>query len=341
MEIENRRLNDIQVQMKRLALIGIAACLCLGACERRELTYYMESEITVTADWSMAGLEEEREYGATLIAYPKDGGAPKVVLMGNRTGITFRLPRGKYDMILFNRSFDDFSSLAFRGKENLETLEAYAKKVETRPETQIIISAPERLATAVIRNFEVTDEMLGNYTPASTRTSICPEGACHIQFIPVPITQKTQVELRIKGLDNLKKATCTMTGIPLSVFLYNGSAGKELGAQDFTTGNPIFDEGSQTNGKLTGELNLFGLSKEEDPQVILKALLVDGKTTVEQQIGDVEVRQNEDGNGSITVYVEAEAPESLPDVKPEEDVNSGFDADVDEWGNETVTEIPI
>lgn len=327
--------------MKLPVLIGIAAGLCLASCERRELTYYNESEITVTADWSRTGLEEEKKYGATLIIYPQDGGAPKTVLMGERSHATVRLPRGKYDAIIFNRSFDDFSSLAFRGKENLETLEAYAKKVETRSGTRVIISAPERLATAVIRNFEVTDEMLGNYAPATTRTFICPEGACHMQFIPVPITQKTQVELRIKGLDNLKKAACTMTGIPLSVFLYNGSIGKELGSQDFTTGNPVFDEGSQTNGKLTGELNLFGLSMEEAPQVTLKALLVDGKTTVEQQIGDVEVRQNEDGNGSITIYVDAEAPEPLPDIKPEEGVNSGFDADVDEWGNETVTEIPI
>lgn len=49
-------------------------CISLfTACDRRELTYYMESEITVEADWSKADLDEEQEYGATLVIYPQDG----------------------------------------------------------------------------------------------------------------------------------------------------------------------------------------------------------------------------------------------------------------------------
>ena len=35
--------------------------LVFCSCERRDITYYMESEISVTADWSRAGLEEEEK----------------------------------------------------------------------------------------------------------------------------------------------------------------------------------------------------------------------------------------------------------------------------------------
>ena len=34
----------------------LALLLLFASCERRELTYYMEAEITVTADWSRAGV---------------------------------------------------------------------------------------------------------------------------------------------------------------------------------------------------------------------------------------------------------------------------------------------
>lgn len=319
----------------------ILLVLCTTSCERRELTYYNESEITLTADWSKADLEEESGYGATAIFYPQQGGKPRTVLMGERGHATIRLPKGKYDAIIFNRSFDDFNNLQFRGEESLKTLEAYAKQVDTWTGTRIIISELERLATAVVYNFEVTDEMLGNYAPATTRTSTCPDEACRILFTPTPATLKTQVELCIKGLDNLKKATCTISEIPLSVFLYDGSVGTELGSQKFTTDSPVFNEGSQTEGKLTGTLNLFGFNKETPPLLTLQAQLIDDKTTVEQQIGNIDIRKDESGNGIITLYMEADSTEPLPNVKPEGGSGSGFDANVEDWDDETVTEIPI
>lgn len=115
--------------------------LWLASCERRELTFYTEAEITVTADWSRADQQEENQYGATLIFYPQDGGTPRVVLMGDRTQTTVRLPDGRYDAILFNRSFDEFGTMAFRGQEQLHTLEAYALQTETRYGTK---SSPRR-----------------------------------------------------------------------------------------------------------------------------------------------------------------------------------------------------
>lgn len=343
MEIKNRRLNNIQVRMKRLALIGIAACLCLGACERRELTYYMESEITVTADWSRAGLEEEKEYGATLMAYPRDGGAPQVVLMGNRTGTTFRLPQGEYDMILFNRSFHDFGAIAFRGENAFGTLEAYAKKTETRTETRVIVSSPERLATAVVRGFEVTEDMLGNYAPAGSRSAsaACREEACRLHFTPLPLTRKVQVRLNIRGLHNVRAARCTLGGIPLSVFLADGRPGETAGRQEFAVGNPVFAPGSLADGTLTGELNIFGVDTEIAHDIGLNTLLVDGQTVVEQELTGVTVSEDVDEQGVCILNVEASSPEPLPDVKPEGGSDSGFDAEVGGWENEKIEEIPI
>ena len=111
----------------------LCVSILLVSCERRDLTYYEVSEITLTADWNDSGLDDkEQKYGATAVFYPRNGGEPKIFMMGDRSGDAVRLPMGVYDIIVFNRSFNDFSNIAFRGN-SYETLEAYARKVETRP----------------------------------------------------------------------------------------------------------------------------------------------------------------------------------------------------------------
>lgn len=126
----------------------LCVSILLVSCERRDLTYYEVSEITLTADWNDSGLDDkEQKYGATAVFYPRNGGEPKIFMMGDRSGDAVRLPMGVYDIIVFNRSFNDFSNIAFRGN-SYETLEAYARKVETRVdtktrvETRTIISSP-------------------------------------------------------------------------------------------------------------------------------------------------------------------------------------------------------
>ena len=98
----------------------------LAGCERRELTYYNTAEIILTVDWSQSGLNnsEEAAYGASAIFYPVDGGEPKIFLLGNYSQETVRLQQGVYNVIVFNRSFTDFSNIAFRGGDRYEMLEA-------------------------------------------------------------------------------------------------------------------------------------------------------------------------------------------------------------------------
>ena len=189
--------------------------------------------------------------------------------MGDRTQTTVRLPYGRYDAILFNRSFDEFGTMAFRGQEQLHTLEAYALQTETRYGTKIITAAPGKLASAVIHDFEVTDNMLGNYAPAGARSvADCPDGACRLQFTPLPLTRKVKVKLHITGIDNLKQATCQLSGVPLSVYLHDGNTDNaEKGAQEFEIEDITPDEDFAANGTLNGLIHLFGLPAPEEVQI--------------------------------------------------------------------------
>ena len=331
----------------------LCVSILLVSCERRDLTYYEVSEITLTADWNDSGLDDkEQKYGATVVFYPRNGGEPKIFMMGDRSGDAVRLPMGVYDIIVFNRSFNDFSNIAFRGN-SYETLEAYARKVETRVdkktrvETRTIISSPDELAAATLKGFTVTEDMLGNYsqttygrTAPSRSSEETPDGLYHLHFVPKKLTREVSAVLHIEGLNNIRSATCRLGGVAESIFLATGKTSANTVTQEFTPSNPEFSPGSPFNGTLSCEFEIFGLNVIDNNNLHLDALLVDGKTEFEGDCTNVKITENDDGTGSVTLILEA-STEKVPDVKPEGGAGSGFDVDVDGWGNEINTDIPI
>lgn len=325
-------------------LVTFSPCLLftLTSCDRRELTYYETAQITLTADWSQSGLEGEDNYGATAVFYPQAGGEPKIVLMGDRTRATTQLPEGRYNVVLFNRSFDDFSAIDFRGTGSFPTLEAYAKKTESRAESEIIVSSPEKLAVAVMQGFEVTEDMLGNnYAPASSWKRESVTGECCLNFIPRELTRTIKVKINVDGLNNVKEATCHLSGVPISVFLSDGHCSKQEVTQEFPVGNPVFEENSYTRGTLTGEISVFGFDEAAEHGMKTDFLLVDGKTEINRTFDEVHISSEADEAGVIVLHIEATTPDPLPDVKPEDGSDSGFDADVDPWGDEESAEFPL
>ena len=109
--------------------------------------------------------------------------------------------------------------------------------------------------------------------------------------------------------------------------------------QQFTMDDITYDEGSPFNGTLSGIFNAFGFDSEQSHTLTLKILLVDNKTVVEQTF-NVFARNETDEDGTLTFYIEI-VTDRLPDVKPEGDPDSGFDATVDEWGDPIDSEVPM
>lgn len=342
--------------MRRMIEPWCKLCLLLvllSSCERRDLTYYTEAEFEIRVDWAQSGLDdEEAGNGATAVFYPQDGGTPKVVLMGDRSYEKVRLTAGRYDVLVFNRSFTDFGALAFRG-ELYHEVEAYARHVETRtdPETRattrVIVHSPEKLAADVIEDFEVTEDMLGNYSSTGTHTSRVKSKAARaevqddftITLAPQCLTREVKVQVNVFGLHNIRSAIGTLTGVAESVNLSTGKVSVQAVSQQFALDEIAFHEGSLFNGTLTGSFNTFGIETEIPRQLHLKALLVDGKTIIEESF-DVTAREMEDESGDLVLYIELTAS-PIPDVKPDGETDSGFDADVEDWGDEIESEVPL
>lgn len=319
----------------------------LVACSHREQVYSLETEIMISADWSRSGLnEKEQDYGATTVFYPTDGSSPIMVLMGDRTYKTVYLKEGRYDVVLFNRSFDDFGNLGFRGEDAYRTLEAHATNVVTKdvPSTEIIImDSPDELAADCMESFEVTPGMSGNYSSGMTnwggKKIDGSKNGCQLCFLPQKLTQKITVKIRIKGMNNIRNATCKLDGIAESVFLASGQISEKTVAQEFCLGNPVYNSGSATDGTLSASISVFGFDTEISHNLHLRAELVDGKTTFEESFDDLKISQLEEGDGRMSIFIDMTCEKKVPNVKVEG--SSGFDANVDDWEDEVNSDIDI
>lgn len=311
--------------------------LCATGCDRRDITYFQEAEIEINVDWSGAGLDDtEANHGATALFYPVDGSSPKVVLMGNRCHGTVRLPAGRYNVIVFNRSFNDFSAIAFRGTEHHHTLEAYACKTVTRGEE--IVLSPEKLAAAGVEGFEVTEDMLGNYGTLPPASSGTRSETCALSLKPRKLVEEMSVTVHVTGLHNIRSATATMDGVAASVYLFSGLPSEHTVTHRFELGCPTYYPGSDTDGTMSAAINGFTFNTDIPHRVDIEAQLVDGKTTFEQSFEAVNIAEKDDGQGSTRLVIEVNT-DPVPDVKPDGSTDSGFDADVDDWGGENKEDI--
>lgn len=313
----------------------------LVSCGRRELTYSDESEILLIADWGKAGLsEQEGRYGATAIFYPTNGGTSLTVLMGDRSRKSVRLKEGCYDIVLFNRSFDDFSSIAFRGMETHHTLEAYARNIQVKgtDNGKMSMDSPDELAADCVEGFEVTPDMLGNYGVSPTR-SMEIQSPCQLCFNPRKLTKEITATFHIKGMNNTRSATCTLGGMPESVFLASGKSSERTMTQQFGLDKKNYLPGSQTEGTMSATFSVFGFDESILHEVHFKAQLVDGETEFVEELNDITVNLSEDSEGTVHITIDVICGETVPTVKPEG--SSGMDADVDSWDEEENRDIDI
>lgn len=319
-------------------LLWCILIVLFASCERREMTYYMESEIEINIDWTNSGLDEqEAGYGATAVFYSQDGRAPKVVLMGSRDYAKVRLPEGRYDIVVFNRSFDDFACINFRGKDKFNTLEAYAGRVNER--TGEITGIPEKLAVASITDFEVTEEMLGNYSDVmNTRAPGTSE--CVLCFAPHKQVEEMIVTVHIKGLNNVRSAVVNIDGVAASVMLATGEPSQKTVIQYFELENPEYYPNSPFNGTMVATSNSFTFNADQPHNVQIQAQLVDGKSSFMQSFTDVDINKSPGEGDKIILTMDVETGK-VPDVKPEDSNGSGFDADVEDWGDEENGEIGV
>ena len=339
----------------------IVAILLFASCEHKELCYKHPhtTKVRIDVDWSKF-IKYEIPTGMTLMLYPQFSETGVISSLSNTTSHAIvNLGADRYHVMVFNQSGSEFGSITFRGLDKQETAEVIVNEHKSRwysvrNEYEKVATDPEWLGVGNIGNAEVTQQMI-DAEVAATMGGATRSGETVIATItPLNIVHTVKVKVHIKGIYNLRSARGSLNGMAEG---YHLTAMQPLGSkvthlmEEWTMKR---DAADPTMGVIEASFTSFGLpsghqSTAEENMLTLSMLLVDNKTVMEFSfsVGD-KFTSNQNGDNveeedgvQLHLYLELSPNITLPDVQPEGGSSGGFDATVDDWGDEEEFEVGV
>ncbi len=341
----------------------LMAFALFSSCEHKELCYKHPHtiKVRVDVDWSKFN-RYEKPTGMTVMLYPQYSGEGVISHLTNTTTHAIvNLPANRYHALVFNQSTSEFGSVSFRGLDKQETAEVVANEFTSRWYTvrnkyEKVAVEPEWLGVGNYSNAVVTQQMIDEEVEATINgNGVTRSGERSIAAItPVNIIHTVDVKIHIKGIHNLRSVRGSLNGMAEGFHL---TAMQPLGSkvthlmEEWTMKR---DAADPTRGVIETSFTSFGLPSghqltAEENLLTLSMLLVDNKTVKEFSfsVGDKFISNSNgdnldvEGEVELHLYVELHPDITLPDVKPEGGSSGGFDATVDDWGDEEEYEVGV
>lgn len=350
--------------MVKRAFIYIAILFVAVACQHKELCYRHPHTATIRVNVDWTGFQQkENPTGMTVMVYQNPGSTvqkaggtdvleePVKVMSNNTAYVELDLPAGVYHSIVFNQSETEFGTLVFNNLLQWEKAEVVAgpaptKWYTTRTEDEKTAYEPEWLGTGQVQGVGLTHEMIQQWAQYYGVASKAPEAMDLINHTARNVIYTVNISVLVKNVYNLKYARGALTGMSEG---YSLAQGKALGSKVthlLEEWSLQTDPSDPTQGYLKAKLLSFGLpqghnSLPDENLLNLSVLLVDNKTQLDFPLPVGNLWQKSAPGEDLQLALELELPEPLPDVKPEGGSAGGFDATVEDWGEEIEIEIPI
>ena len=341
-----------------LFCIAMVALTLFTACDHKELCELHDhidySRVRIDVDWTEF-LSKETPTGMTVTMYPADKQRlPVSVLTNNIDYAIVNLPAGSYNMLVFNQSPSEFGSLSFEGMDDFSTSRIAGKQItsrwyQSRDYDEIVITEPEWVGMEAQRSILVTEAMVEktNTILATSRGSRAEGDVLLTTAYPKNIISTLTVIVHIKGIYNLRSARAAINGMAAGYLLGENRPTASKATQLLEKWTITTDAEAPTQGIITGKIATFGLpfghqELPDENRLNLSLLLVDGTTIKDYSfaIGDkFEYKIDAEANVELSLLLEIYIDESLPDVEPSGGSSSGFDATVDDWGDEEQVDI--
>lgn len=337
------------------ALSWVLLLLCVVSCNHDELCYHHPHDASVRVDVDWSDFVEETPTGMTVMVYPQDGGKALTQHTNTTSHAIFALPAGTYHSIVYNQSPSEYGSLSFRGMEKFETAEVYANTTDSRwytsrgDEDGRVVTEPEWVGTDRVKDMIVTPEMVEKTGEDNFAQFSISRGRSDNSFLigehhPLNIIYTITVKVHIDGIYNLRSARASLSGLAEGYFMGLEKPSANKVTQLLEEWKMSLDPIDPTKGTIDAKITCFGLpyghqGKAEENELMLSLLLVDNKTILDFpfHVGDkFETRVEEDVQLQLrlALNVELTIDTPLPDVKPEGSGDGGFNAKVDDWGDE-------
>ncbi|MBQ8499173.1 MAG: DUF5119 domain-containing protein [Bacteroidales bacterium] len=349
--------------LKFISSLIVLMLITASCCEHKELCYHHphDHNVEFNVDWSRFG--KEVPTGMTVMIFNEDGKSAHNVLSNDIARTTTYLGEGIYNSVVFNQSENEFGTVSFHGLGHMETAEVRALKYksewyatksdagegtgddaagdqdgdeeggegsEEKPAVDSVAYEPEWIGTDLVTDFEVTHEMA---TSNDTLYNVA-------QHQPESIVKTLDVRIAVSGIQNFYGARASLTGMAEGYMLgHQRPSDKEATyLLEFWIAYP--DEQDPDKGYIKAQVNCFGLpyGHEADPEdnvFDITILLRDNKTQLHYTfpVGD-KISFDDDGWADPEVGLDLAIDEPFPDVEQAENLGGGFDAIVNDWGEE-------
>lgn len=328
--------------MRKLTiLIGLIIILVSAYGTHREIFNDKGVWAQITIDWSKANINPN---GASVWIFPHDGGKP-IVFLTNDTRDSVKLRRGKYSLLVFNETITEHQFIRFRGTNHYSTFEAYCKPTTVtgkyvKADSDPSASTPNLLASDHLDYLEITTEMIEN------------NDRPQLNFTPKRVVSLVSITIHIQGVENAAKSgsAVSLSGIAEGVNLSTGKRSSSAVRHMAPLNNREFYPENPKSGTLSASFNTFGLTDMQtrgngvENLISIYIKLRDGSSlpTIERNVTDkIERVEGVELKFKITMGAENLPEFELPDVPDANISGPGFDAEVEDWGEEENVDLPI
>jgi hypothetical protein len=350
--------------MKKLIFILIASLVLVCACDRRPLEYVSDDNTAVTIKYDWETAVGAPPSGVTLMAYGSDGSTQQNI-SNNTTSMPLNLGVGMWKMLSFNLSTTEFNSFTFNKMNNYDSAQVKLNDIESSTYTNGSWDAgveykqePEDLAV-ITDTIRITEEMLSGSTNFNTTGSDSTTKKYIIKETPRPVNTKLTIRIRVNNINSIKSSIGSINGMAGGYILTTHHASTDKATFLLQDMKATIDSTGATNGWLTINLSTFGLpygkeninSRIDDDNVLTLYLqLSDNKTEklFTYNVGKIinyaqEVTRALEPTSNVTqnlLLIINDGPE-LPKIDNNSSGGSGFDAEVDDWGDGGSTNVNI
>lgn len=328
-----------------------SCCYCdLCDCDAGNGCEKEKAQLCIPVDWSH--FDEDPPTGMTVVAYPADDSKPIVVQTNTLKQAELSVDEGIYHFMVFNQTTSEFGTLQFEGMDKYSTATVYAKSYQSRwysrSDAEATAYSPEWLADGSIEAVRVTEYMAEADSTFAIDT-----------VKPRNVISTVNIHVHVKNIYNIRSARASLTGLAAGYRFATNKPTEESVTQLIENWTLQPDADNPANGTLTASFQSFGLPADhkntpEENELTLSLLLVDDKTQQDFcfQVGDKFVKKaNRDIDTDIDADIEIstdvdlelelhlQVETAIQDVKPTEGSSSGFNATVEDWGDEEKIDI--
>lgn len=318
--------------MKRMTryILYALLTLSLGSCTQNELCYdHPHGKLIVVTDWSELYDLTYRPEGVKISFYdvitntenasyrPTEGGAIAV-------------NDGEHNLLVTN---SDTEVIQLRNTEHFETAEAYVPYLNGKSTIQYSDNPIINYATRSEQMIPVPDLHLVSSVSRHTLTHRANRTSDTLRVTMQTRLKKILLEVKLQRSEKCLAARGVISGVAQAINLSTSEPTGASGTMQLTmtrdgdqykTLTPIM--GFVTSGTSVTR------DKNSVKQILrLEFLLVDGSV----HVVETDVSSQIDNNSPTNIFPISVAEVEIPDVEPD----GGFDADIDNWGDEII--IPI